>query len=172
MLEEDFAALQEEAGQYYHRYRACFALRDFTRVIRDNPAQPRLGGFREAPGRADPEIAWDFQQYLPYIFMMHYRARAELQASQGDFESALKEAQRGVFKLRQFWRANGHPEPEANHYEVEVLETLIAELRENKPMQELSEEFRLKEALQRAIQAEEFETAAEIRDQLAALATV
>lgn len=154
------AALQQEAVQYYYRYLAFYALRHLDGVIADT--QHNLNMFRfVAAHAASPELAWQFLQFYPYVRMTHARAIAEKAADQKDYDRALTELQQAQEDIRAFWRE--HADREEPPAELDVLRDLAEELAQRRPRTRAD---RLKEALERAIAAEDYEQAAALRDEL------
>jgi hypothetical protein len=165
LREEDCATLQQEAVQYYHRYLALFHLEDWTRVIRDTSRNLALFDFVEEH-TDDPSLSHMFQQFSPYVLMMRARAKANLALSRQQALEALREAEGGVEAIRDFFEQRGHAEMAEQSQEIHFLENWIKELRASKP---LSERDRLERALAEAIEQENYEKAATLRDTLRAL---
>ena len=73
--EKACGTLQQEAMQFYYRYIAFFALREFDGVIRDTSHNLKIIQYviRHAPD----ELRRSFLPFFPYVRMMNARARAE-----------------------------------------------------------------------------------------------
>jgi len=171
---DDFTALQQEAVQYYYRYRAAFALAEYEMVIRDTEHNLDILAFVQRQS-SDHETSWDFMQFKPYLWMMRARALAEKSVQDGDFEAAIKSVDLGLEQIREFidqqedfeMREDLQDDLLDDCYEIEMLTELRQRLQEKQPAAEGI--LRLKDSLRRAIQDEAYEKAAEIRDELKAL---
>src|SRR4051794_2180294 len=84
------AALMREGVQYYHRYIALFHLERYDLVARDTARNLRLFAFvvRHA---ARPRDRIQFDQYRPYVAMMHARAKGLAALERGDHKEALEQ---------------------------------------------------------------------------------
>lgn len=162
---EDCAKLQQEAVQYYHRYLGLFQLADWKRVIRDTQRNLDLVAFVEEHAENE-SLAWMFQQFCPYIIMMRSRALAQEAIEKKNFDKAVAEAERGLEEIKSFFQSTDHAELIDLSPEVRFLENWIIELKTTKP---LTERDRLQKALSAAIEREDYETAASIRDALRGL---
>ncbi|RPH97103.1 MAG: hypothetical protein EHM72_13980 [Calditrichaeota bacterium] len=160
----DCFKLQQEAVQYYHRYLALMKLQDFNRVLRDTQRNLKVFDFVEKYSDND-EVVWQFQQHRPYVIMMNVRAQA-LALLQGEqFETALEIISEGIHLIEQFnekWSEHTAPD----HPELEFLQYWHTEIASQKPM---TEKERLNLELQEAVDKENYERAAELRDKLASL---
>lgn len=164
--EEACAELQQEAVQYYYRYLALYALRNYEGVIRDTKHNMMIAELVERHA-IDEELAWEFLQFYPYMRMMNARAQADQFTAddRGEYELAILALEQGLADIRAFWQKHDDADYEADITtdEEEVLEDLLEELRQRKPK---SQSERLKEDLQRAIASENYEKAATLRDAL------
>ena len=162
--------LQQETMQYYYRMMAFHALGDLQGVVRDSDHNLDLIDI-VSEYAVDDEIAWQFMQLYPYMRMMNIRARAELSMQQGDFDGAQKMVQEAVVDLEHFFEENYEPEnedgtPVPPPPELVSLKELAEHVDRRRPR---SEAETLQEALARAVELENYEKAAFLRDQLKAL---
>lgn len=162
------ADLQQEAMQYYYRYLAYYALRNLEGVRKDTRHNLEL---LELIGRCadDDEVVWQFMQYYPYVLMMHVRARAEALLEQDDMDEALELVQQAVADLHGYYEEFGEEDEAEESSEIEILEDLLDHIRQRRPK---SPEEHLHEQLHSAIRKENYEQAAELRDQLRDLASI
>ncbi|MBU1693725.1 MAG: UvrB/UvrC motif-containing protein [Verrucomicrobia bacterium] len=154
--------LQQEAMQYYYRYLAFYALRHFDGVVRDTVHNLDILDLVERRA-SDDDTAWAFLQFYPYIRMMNARAYAEKNMAEHHEEEALAIIQEAVTDIRAFWSRHGEEEVPPGSPEIEALTDLLGRLRGNRPRSRGEE---LREELDRAIAAENYEDAARLRDQL------
>lgn len=165
LTDDDCAELQQEAVQFYYRYLACFAIREYESVIRDTRHNLEILDLITKYGPSD--AVWEYLQFKPYVLMMESRALAEKAAQGENYEKAMKEVERGLKTIRKFWEDQRELELRDSSYEIDVLVDLLDNLKERKPTREIG---KLRERLQYAISTEDYERAASLRDQIAAIA--
>ncbi len=159
---EDCAKLQLEALQYHHRYICLLQLEDFAGVIRD--AERNLAVFDFVAKHAQSEeLAWSLQQFQPQLLMVLTRARATQAMEADDYTLAIQLIEEGAEKIRAFFRENSRPEAAEQSGEVHSLENWLEEIRAKRP---LSKREKLEKALNEAVNNENYEKAAEVRDEL------
>jgi hypothetical protein len=157
----DCMKLQQEAIQYYHRYLALMRLGDYTRVARDTKRNIQVFDFvySHAP---DEELKWSFEQYRPYVIMMNTRALASISLQNNNHKEALKIIQKGLDKMDRFYEKHGENLVD-QRIEMEFLKEWAKEIEEQKP---LSQTEKLKIELKNAVEKEDYEKAAALRDKL------
>lgn len=158
----DCQALRDEAVQYYHRYVALLALEDFQGVIRDTTRNLRVldlcRNFAATPGdRAALE------QFRPYIMMIRARAAAGQALADNEPKAALYAIDEGLESLRKHYAEAGQGQMFDQSAEVQMLRGLRESLVPKLPMSQKAE---LRQRLQRAIETENYELAAILRDEL------
>jgi len=159
---EDCAKLQLEALQYHHRYICLLELEDYGGVIRD--AERNLGVFAFVAKHAESEeLVWSLRQFQPQLLMVLTRARACLALQANDYPAAVQQAEEGLEKIRAFYRESPCPEAAEQGPEVLSLTSWLEEIQAKRP---LSPRERLEAALNEAIRRENYEKAAQVRDQL------
>lgn len=159
----DCAELQAEGVQYYHRYVSLMHIEEFGRVARDTARNLKLFDFvrDHCP---EPEHVAAFEQFRPYVIMMHTRARAAEAARSGRLNAARKIVEEGRNQIAESisGREPGDPLPPEvaalNEWASEFLNSVTPDPREL-----------LSNAMEEAIREEAYERAAELRDQLRAL---
>ncbi len=156
------ASLMREGVQYYHRYIALFHLERYDLVARDTARNLRLFAFvvRHA---ARPRDRIQFDQYRPYVTMMHARALGLGAIEQGDFKQALARIDEGVAGIRAFLRDYEQEDSESECQELRFLLNWREQVESERPVGPAE---RLEQQLEIAIATEDFEEAAQIRDQL------
>jgi len=164
---EDCARLQQEAIQYHHRYICFLELGDFERVLRDT--ERNLGLFDFAQEHVDiPETAWPLQQFRPQLLLMQTRAKGTLALQDMKFREAISAIEDGMEAIRSFFHTHARTDLLPQNPELMSLEAWLAEVHSKRP---LSRREQLERALDEAIQKEDYERAAEVRDALKKLAT-
>jgi len=166
---DECAKLQQEAIQYHHRSICNFELEDYEAVERDTEHILELLDFVQDYAVED-EIGQSFQQFRPQTIMMQIRAVGTELIAENNYDDAIKEITDAIEELNQFYTEMGREEMIDSSMEVhslrEWLKDVEAEAVEKKPM---SEGEKLQHKLNKAIEQEDYEAAAKLRDQLAKL---
>ncbi|MCH8004666.1 MAG: UvrB/UvrC motif-containing protein [Planctomycetes bacterium] len=159
---DECRAMREEAVQYYHRYVGLLALGEHDAVVRDTNRNERLFDLcREyAADDADRTV---LEQFRPYVIMMRARAEAEAALSQGGTQHALAAIDSGLAQIKTVLEQAGGGEVFEQANEVQLLRGMRDALVPKLPM---SQRVELQERLQAAINAENYELAAVLRDEL------
>lgn len=157
--------LQQEAAQYYYRYIASYALRDYERVVEDTEHNLDIIDLVDRHTE-DDELAWQFLQFYPYVRMMNARARGEWAGGQEAYDDAIQAVEDGLADIREFWTAHTEDGPEKHTREIDILTELLSQLQQKRPR---TQRDVLLEELQRAIAAENYERAAKLRDAIQSL---
>lgn len=164
---EDCAKLQIEALQYHHRYICLLQLEDYAGVVRD--AERNLSVFDFVGKHAESEeVAWSLRQFQPQLMMILTRARAMEALAADDYAIGIAHVETGLESIRAFYREHSRIEAAEHSNELHSLEAWLEELRANRP---LSPREKLERALNEAVQREDYEKAAEVRDALRNLKT-
>ncbi len=158
---KDCEELRREAVQYYHRYVTLSTLGDYERLVRDTGRNLEMADFLWA--YAPAEEKWGSEQFRPYLIMMNTRGKVLMSLDAKDYAAALLQIRAGIQALEDFFRKHGNDEAIAQCQEIHALRKWALEVDEQRP-QTLGE--RLRKELAEAVQNEDYERAAEIRDQL------
>ena len=162
---DECSKLWQEAVQYYHRYLSFFQLEDYERAARDTIRNLDLFDFVKKHARDEEDIG-AFEQYRPYVLMMNFRAKALLCLRKKDFMSALDIIEDGIQVIRQWYDETEQIEDLDEGGEIAFLEQWANTIRASQP---LTRRERLEHALNRAISLQEYERAAELRDEISHL---
>jgi len=154
--------LRSEGVMYYHRYLAEFILEDYEAVERDTLRNLRLMDFCNVYAREESD-RYVLEQYRPYVLMMHTRARANLALRSNRPKLALASIQKGIRKIKKFYRRFGQEEAAETSGEIAILEAMAKEIQLRIPADPIK---RLRERLARAVREERYEEAAALRDQI------
>jgi hypothetical protein len=163
VLNEDEAReLREEAIQYYHRYVCLMVLEDYDGVVRDTSRNLRVldlcAKFAETEG--DRQM---LEQVRPYITMMRARALASQALADNEPKAAIHAIDEGLAALKQYFSDNGQLESFEDSSEVQVLRGMREALTPKLPVSQKAE---LRQRLEQALQSENYELAAILRDEL------
>ena len=164
---EDCSQLREEAAMYYQRYLSLFVLGDFPAVVRDTGRNLRVLDMcgRFAVQEQDRML---LEQYRPYIIMMNTRASASILFKDQKLHQALDTVREGLSQIRAFFDKFDQAEAFARCEEAKVLKRFAREIKRKLPVGALE---KLERKLKRAVAAEQYELAAQLRDEIASLQT-
>lgn len=162
LSQEECRALREEAVQYYHRYVALMSIGDFAGVARDTTRNLAVCDLCRgyAATEADRTL---MEQFRPHVIMMRARADAEAALAAGCKGEALEAIDRGLAQLRTHLETDDGASLYEEANEVQVLRGMREALIPKLPVSQRTE---LQERLQAAIDAENYELAAMLRDEL------
>jgi hypothetical protein len=162
---DECSDLRQESMQYYYRYLSLFHLGDYFGVMRDASRNLRVFDLVRDFSADDDERS-SMEQFRPYVMMMHTRARACLSLEERDFDRALAQIEEGVSRIEEFFGQVDRPELAESSREIEFLRDWSERIRTNRP---LSPEERLRRELRTAVEAEDYERAAQLRDEIKTL---
>ncbi len=154
--------LFDEGARLYERYAFLLQLRDYRRVVRDTERNMSLFRFvnRYAEQEADRQ---NLERWWPYILRINGMARAILTGEKQDYAQALEI----VAQTREQVRECAEVDVEEFYAEQErserALDELEQELQAKMPPSRLQQ---LQHMLETAIEREDFERAALLRDEL------
>jgi len=162
---EDCKLLREEAAQYYHRYVALLVLNDFDGVIRDTGRNLRLIEFLQKFAREDSDQR-SMVHYRPFIITVRTRALAGQMIRANETKAAVAMIDEGLDGLQQAFAETGEPEA----FEASAERRTLVGMREAiHPKLMPSQSAELESRLERALEAENYELAAILRDEIKSL---
>lgn len=163
---DDCYALQQEGIQYYYRYLCFFQLSDFRLAERDTSRNLRLFDFVKRYA-GDEKYIDEFEQYRPYVIMMNTRAKVLGALKSKDAPRAVNEINHGIHKIE---TAYGQKEQidDQQGSEIAFLKNWAEEIVKSYTP---TKRQRLVDELKAAIENEEYERAAKIRDKLKRLSS-
>lgn len=158
---DDCDAISSEALQYYYRYLSLFHLQEYAAVIRDTERNLSVFDFVNKYAETE-EDRQALEQYRPYVIMMYTRAAAHQALENNQPAEAAKRVKEGIDRIKAFFLQQGRPKLSRRSRELIFLKELLKELPhlETDPVRELRRKMR------EAVDREDYETAAEIRDQI------
>jgi hypothetical protein len=159
--------IRQESMQYYYRYLSLFHLGCYREVVRDTDRNLRAFDFlREYAVNDDDRLT--LEQFRPYVLMMNTRAKACLALEAQAFDHALDEIGEGVSQIEEFFISVERSDLIENCREISFLREWSDRIRDDRP---LSPTEKLRRELQSAVEVEDYERAARIRDQIRELST-
>jgi hypothetical protein len=159
---EECRLIREEAVQYYHRYIALLVLEDYEGVARDTSRNLRVLDLLGEHAQTD-EDRRSMEQNRPYVMMMRARALASMALRDEEPKAAAHAIEEGIEALRQYYSDQDAEELFEKSGEVEMLREMRQALVPKLP---LSQRAELRQRLEAAIGAENYELAAILRDEL------
>lgn len=167
--DEACALLWQEAVQYYHRYLSFWHLDRYDLCARDTKRNLGLFDFVRNHA-ADDRDKMQFDQWRPYVVMMHSRAVATPLVKGDKFSEALVVIESGIDAVQKFLDDCDNDDETDGCIELANLRQWRDEiLLETNGSGESSPESVidiLRRQLQEAVSAEQFEKAARLRDEI------
>lgn len=161
MTDEQCGGADREFVQYYHRRICWLALREYRRAVRDADHNLALMDFVRKHATDEEWIA-SHEQYRPFILFHRTQAAALAELEDDGPEAAIKQVNHGIEQIRQCYEEKS----EADAFQDDEMVGRLIELRET-----LRKQYEvgstLEEQLSEAVEAEEYERAAELRDLIA-----
>lgn len=161
LSEEQCVEADREFVQFYQRRICWLALREFRRAVRDADHSLAFMDFVKSRSPSD-EWTQSHEQYRPFILFHRTQAAALAELEENGPEAAIEQINLGLGRIRELYVA---AEAEEEFREDELVQRLD-QLRES-----LRDHYRvgrtLGEQLADAVASEQYELAAQIRDQIA-----
>jgi len=162
LTSEDCSRLYEEGLLYYYRYVLFFQLKDYERVVRDTQRNIEYFDFVKKYA-IEEEDRLALERYRPYIIRMNALGKGLACLERKEYEDALRKIEEGIRAI------DSLPDMENATFNLEkerslsLLRGMAKEILTERP---LSEKQKLQKKLQEAIEQENYERAARLRDQL------
>jgi hypothetical protein len=171
---EDCAQLLREGVQYYHRYISFWHLKRYELCARDTRRNLELFAFIREHARYDRDKV-QFDQWRPYVTMMHARAVATPLVELNQWEAAIGAIDAGINGVQQFLDDYGQSDKADQLSELVFLKRWRREIGRQLTSDESSDLIDddqvdlLRKQLEEAVADERYEEAASLRDQLSRL---
>lgn len=159
---EECGRLQQEFIQYHHRYICLFQLEEFDAVIEDAERNLRVFDFVERYAGSE-DLAWSLQQFRPECVMMRVRAKGAVALKASRYDQVIKIVEGGLEEIRQFYRDHERQDLAEQSGEIQSLESWLRDIQSKRP---LTPREKLESALDEAVKNEDYERAAQVRDEL------
>jgi hypothetical protein len=159
---EECSELFSESTLYYFRYMRLFQLQDWVRTVRDTARNLRAFDLvhRYAQREEDQQF---LEKWRPYILRVNGSAAAMLGLEKGAHEKALRLVNETIGKIKALEEMEDDSFKFERERSLAALRELALQIQKNRPLSELE---RLEHQLRRAIETQEFERAAQLRDRL------
>jgi DNA-binding transcriptional MerR regulator len=169
LSDEDCLRLWREGVQYYHRYLGLWHLQRYEQCARDTERNLRLFAFVKAYAQGDRNKL-QFDQWRPYVTMMHTRSLATPLAERKQFDRALRVVDAGIDAIRDFLDEYNQTDRAEQCAELANLEQwreeIVAKAEETAGTAPRGTLLALRRKLQEAVARERFEEAARLRDEI------
>ncbi len=159
---EECAELFAEGVLFYYRYFHLFQVKDWKRVIRDTTRNLRLFDFVNRYADRE-EDQMNLEPWRPYITRMNAVARAMLELEHQKPDSALKIIRDAIRKIEALPEMDNPTFKFERERSLEALGEIESQIQKARPVPELD---RLQQQLRKAIETQEFERAAVLRDRI------
>jgi hypothetical protein len=154
--------LFSEGTLYYFRYVRLFQLKDWPRTVRDTTRNLRVFDFIHRYARRESDQQF-LEKWRPYIIRVHSSAGAMLELEKKAYDSALRMADEGIKKIENLEDLEDETFQFERERSLTALRELSSQIQKNRPLSELEQ---LEQQLRRAIERQEFERAAQLRDRI------
>ncbi|MBI2824692.1 MAG: UvrB/UvrC motif-containing protein [Planctomycetia bacterium] len=169
LSESDCERLLREGVQYYHRYLSFWHLERYELCARDTRRNLQLFRFVREHAKHERD-RMRFDQWRPYVIMMHARAVATPFVELGDFPTAISAIDAGIREIRQFLEEYGQADKASECGELVQLEKwreeVVAKGPTRLPGPPPDALTGLRHRLADAVREERFEDAARLRDEI------
>jgi hypothetical protein len=167
---EDCAQLLREGVQYYHRYVSFWHLNRYELCARDTRRNLLLFAFVRNHARYDRDKL-QFDQWRPYVTMMHCRAVATPLVELDQYEAAIGAIDAGVREIESFLEDYGQADKADQLGELVFLKRWRREIKrldDSDDNDDTSDDpiDILRQQLESAVAEERYEEAASLRDEL------
>ena len=158
--------LFEEGARIYERYAFLLQLKEYPRVVRDTERNMQLFRFVNRYAASDHD-KYNLEKWWPYVLRINGTARAFVARDEGDFVEALDIVAKTREQIRECQMVDAEEFRVEMERSEEALEALENELINSKP---LNRKEQLERMLVEAVEDDNFERAAELRDIIQKLA--
>lgn len=163
--EKTCAELFAEGTIYYCRYLRLFQIKDWPRTVRDTARNLRLFDFVNRYAEREEDRMY-LEQWRPYILRIHAIAAAMIEIERGRYDDALQAVNSAIGTIEALTELEEETFKFERQRSLVALREIAAQIEKNRPLSELEV---LERRLRRAIEKQEFERAAQLRDRIRAL---
>ncbi len=159
---KDCVELFNEGTLYYFRYVRLFQLRDWERTVQDTARNLRVFDFvhRYAQREEDQKF---LEKWRPYILRMKACATAMMELEKKNHDAALRIIEGAIEQVEELDELDEDTFTFERDRSLTALRDLAEQIEKNRPLSELE---KLEKQMHRAIERQEFERAAKLRDQI------
>jgi len=154
--------LFNEGTLYYFRYVRLFQLKDWSRTVRDTARNLQVFDLVHHYARR-PEDREFLEKWRPYILRVNASAAAMLALDKNAYDLALRIANEAIHKIENLAESDDETFDFERDRSLGALRELAGQIKKNRPLSEMEQ---LEHQLRRAIDRQEFERAAQLRDRI------
>jgi hypothetical protein len=154
--------LFSEGTLYYFRYVRLFQLKDWQRTVRDTERNLRVFDLIHEYAQREEDQQF-LEKWRPYIIRIHCTASAMVALEKRAYDGALTIVNEGVKNIEALEDFDDETFQFERGRSLAALQELASQIEKNRPLSELE---RLEHQLRRAIERQEFERAARLRDRI------
>ncbi len=159
---EDCSELFHEGTLYYFRYVRFFQLRDWARTVRDTTRNLRAFDFIHTHARREEDRQF-LEKWRPYILRVNASAAAMFEIERQAHHKALQIVEGAIAKIEEMDELDDDTFRFERERSLTALRDLGAQIQKNRPLSKVEQ---LEHQLNRAIEKQEFERAAQLRDRI------
>lgn len=162
----DFVKLRDEGVLYYYRYLALFQVGHYDRVARDTEHNLNISRLLERYYKNDNQK--ELLQYRPYIRRMNAISRAMIHLADDETALAMEELEKGKSDIEALPTVSTPIFEFERIRSIQHLSQVISQVREAESADQGPKGFRarLSDELSKAVDNEDYERAARLRDRL------
>jgi hypothetical protein len=157
--------LFNEGTLYYFRYVRLFQLKDWVRTVRDTARNIALFDLVHRYARREEDQQF-LEKWRPYIMRVNSSAAVMLELDKHAYEPALRLADEAVEKIEALEPVDDETFQFERDRSLTALRELAAQIQKNRPLSNVEQ---LERQLRRAVERQEFERAAQLRDRIRAI---
>jgi len=162
LTHEDCEKLQNESIQYYHRRISFFELEAFEEAGRDAEHNLEIMDLIRTHAM-DENDKLSFEQFRPFVIMHRTRAHGLLSAERKDLNETQRYIEQGIREIEDFYKSYDREDLLEESQELKLLREWAEQIDDERPRSPIEQ---LQEDLDEAVENEEFERAAQLRDEL------
>lgn len=162
----DFVKLRDEGVLYYYRYLALFQVGHYDRVARDTEHNLSISKLLERCYKSENQR--ELLQYRPYIRRLNAISRAMIHLADDETALAMEELEKGKAEIEALPTVSTPIFEFEKIRSIQHLSQVISQVREAESVEHGPKGFkaRLSEELHKAVDNEDYERAARLRDRL------
>lgn len=159
---QDCAELLSEGTLYYFRYLRLFQLKRWAETVRDTTRNLRAFDFVHQYAAREEDQNY-LEKWRPYLVRMNAAASALMTLEKGAHEKALEIVQAAIERIEALAEMDDETFTFERARSVAALRELATQIQQARPVSAVE---RLERQLRRAIDKQEFERAADLRDRI------
>ena len=159
---QECSELFHEGTLYYFRYVRLFQLKDWPRTIRDTARNLQAFDILHRYARREEDQQF-LEKWRPYILRVNASATVMQAMEKGAYDEALRLVREAIRKIESLEELEDDTFKFERERSALAMRELQSQIQKNRPLSELEQ---LEHQLRRAIDKQEFERAARLRDRI------